>query len=44
MINIKDKLTKAAIQYAKTLNKDVQNIDYNIVDIYNNGNIYQKLY
>ena len=34
MTNIKDKLTSAAIQYAKSLNKDVQNIDYNIVDIY----------
>lgn len=44
MTNIKDKLTNAAIQYAKSLNKDVQNIDYNIVDIYNNGNIYQKLF
>ena len=43
MTNIKDKLTNSAIQYAKSLNKDVQNIDYNIVDIYNNGNIYQKL-
>ncbi len=27
MTNIKDKLTNAAIQYAKSLNKDVQNID-----------------
>lgn len=44
MTNIKDKLTSAAIQYAKSLNKDVKNIDYNIVDIYNNGNIYQKLF
>lgn len=44
MTSIKDKLTNAAIQYAKSLNKDVQNIDYNIVDIYNNGNIYQKLF
>ena len=44
MTNIKDKLTNSAIQYAKSLNKDVQNIDYNIVDIYNNGNIYQKLF
>ena len=44
MTNIKDKLTNSAIQYAKSLNKDVQYIDYNIVDIYNNGNIYQKLF
>lgn len=42
--NIKDKLTNAAIQYAKSLNKDVQNIKYSIVDTYNNGNIYQKLF
>ena len=42
--NIKDKLTNAALKYAKSLNKKVQNIDYNIVDIYNNGNIYQKLF
>lgn len=42
--NIKDKLTNAALKYAKSLNKNVQNIDYNIVDIYNNGNIYQKLF
>lgn len=42
--NIKDKLTNAALEYAKSLNKNVQNIDYNIVDIYNNGNIYQKLF
>ena len=42
--NIKDKLTNAAIEYAKNLNKEVKNTDYNIVDIYNNGNIYQKLF
>lgn len=41
LTSIKDKLTDAAIRYAKSLNKDV---DYNIVDIYNNGNIYQKLF
>ena len=45
MTDIKEKLTKAAIKYAKSLNKDIQNIDNNdIVDIYNNGNIYQKLF
>ena len=44
MTNIKDKLTNAAIKYAKSLNKNVENINYNIVDIYNNGNIYQKLF
>lgn len=44
MANIKDKLNAAAMQYAKSLNKDVKNIDYNIVDVYKNGNIYQKLF
>ena len=45
MTEIKEKLTKAAIKYAKSLNKDIQTIDNNdIVDIYNNGNIYQKLF
>lgn len=44
MTNIKDKLTTAAIQYAKSLNKNVDNLNYDIVDIYNNGNIYQKLF
>lgn len=34
MTNIKDKLTNAAIKYAKSLKKDLHNIDYNIVDIY----------
>ncbi len=45
MTDIKEKLTKAAIKYAKSLNKDMQTIDNNdIVDIFNNGNIYQKLF
>ena len=45
MTDIKEKLTKAAIKYAKSLNKDIQSIDNNdIVDIFNNGNIYQKLF
>ena len=45
MTDIKEKLTKAAIKYAKSLNKDIQTIDNNdIVDIYNNVNIYQKLF
>ena len=45
MTDVKDKLTKAAANYAKRLNKDIQNIDNNdIVDLYNNGNIYQKLF
>lgn len=44
MTKIKDRLTNAAMQYAKSLNKKVDNKKYNIVDIYNNGNIYQKLF
>ena len=45
MTDIKEELTKAAIKYAKSLNKDIQSIDNNdIVDIFNNGNIYQKLF
>lgn len=44
MTNIKDKLTNAAIKYAKSLKKDLHNIDYNIVDIYNNENIFQELF
>lgn len=42
--DIKDKLTKAAQEYAISLNKNIENKDIEIVDIYNNGNIYQKLY
>ena len=44
MTNIKDKLTNAAIKYAKSLKKDLHNIDYNIIDIYNDGNIFQELF
>ena len=44
MTNIKDKLTNAAIKYAKSLKKDLHNIAYNIVDIYNNENIFQELF
>ena len=42
LTNIKDKLEKAAFEYAKSLNKNVQNIKAN--DTYNNGNIYIKIY
>lgn len=46
LTNIKDKLTKAARNYAISLKKDLpKNIkNHQIVDIYNNGNIYQKLF
>lgn len=44
LTNIKDKLTNAAFEYAKSLNKSVENKDLKIKDIYNNGNIYQKIF
>lgn len=44
LTDIKDQLTTAAKDYAISLNKPVQNKEYQIVDIYNNGNIYQKLF
>ena len=46
LTNIKDKLTKAARNYAISLKKDLpkEMKNHQIVDIYNNGNIYQKLF
>ena len=44
LTDIKDKLTMAAKKYAISLNKKVENKEYQVVDIYNNGNIYQKLF
>ena len=46
LTNIKDKLTKAARNYAISLKKNFpKNMkNHQIVDIYNNGNIYQKLF
>lgn len=44
LTDIKDKLTNAAKKYAISLNKNVENKNHKIVDIYNNGNIYQKLF
>ena len=44
LTDIKDKLTNAAKEYAISLNKNVENKNHKIVDIYNNGNIYQKLF
>lgn len=44
LTNIKDKLNNAALEYAKSLNKSIENKDLKINDTYNNGNIYQKIY
>jgi uncharacterized HAD superfamily protein len=44
LTDIKDKLTNSAKEYAISINKNVENKNYHIVDIYNNGNIYQKLF
>lgn len=44
LTDINDKLTNAAVDYAKILNKYVENTSLQINDIYNNGNIYQKLF
>ena len=43
LTDIKDKLTMAAKKYAISLNKKVENKEYQVVDIYNNGNIYLAL-
>lgn len=44
MTDIKDQLTSAAVKYAKSLNKNIINTNNDIVDTYNNGNIYQELF
>ena len=44
LTDINDKLTNAAVEYAKTLNKYVENTSLKINDIHNNGNVYQKLF
>jgi len=44
LTDIKDKLTNAAVEYAKSLNKYKENIDLEINDKYNDGNIYQKMF
>jgi uncharacterized HAD superfamily protein/GNAT superfamily N-acetyltransferase len=44
LTDIKDKLTNAAKEYAISLNKNVENKNQQIVDIYTDGNIYQKLF
>ncbi len=44
LTDINDKLMNAAVEYAKTLNKYVENEDLNINDAYNDGNVYQKLF
>lgn len=40
LTDIKEQLTNAAFEYAKTLNKKVENKNTEINDIYNDGNIY----
>lgn len=44
LTDVKDKLTNAAKEYAISLNKTVSSDTYKINDIYNNGNIYQRLF
>ena len=44
LTNIRDKLTNSAFEYAKSLNKSIKNKELEINDIYNNGNIYQKMF
>ena len=44
LTDIKDKLANAAFEYAKSLNKGVENKDLKINDVKNNGNIYQKIF
>jgi len=44
LTDIKEQLTNAAFDYAKTLNKKVENENIEINDIYNDGNIYQKIF
>lgn len=44
MTDIKDKLTNAALKYAIRLGKNVTYHGGKITDIYNNGNVYQKLF
>ena len=44
MTDIKDQLRGAAVEYAKSLNKNIRYKNDGIVDMYNNGNIYQQLF
>lgn len=44
LTDVKDKLQLAAFEYAKSLNKKIKNKDLGIVDVNNDGNIYQKKY
>ncbi len=44
LTDIKEQLNNAAFEYAKTLNKKVENKNIEINDKYNNGNIYQKIF
>lgn len=44
LTDIKDKLTNAATEYANSINKNACNKPLKISDVYNNGNIYQKIF
>lgn len=44
MTDIKDRLTNAAYDYAKKLGKNIAYNGEEINDVYNDGNIYQKLF
>lgn len=44
LTDIRDKLNNAAFEYAKNLNKQIKNDNVEINDIYNDGNIYQKVF
>lgn len=42
--DIKEELNRAAVKYAISLNKAVENKEYKIVDSKNNGNAYQEVF
>ncbi len=44
LTDIREQLNNAAFEYAKTLNKKVENENIEINDVYNDGNIYQKIF
>lgn len=44
LTDIKEQLTNEAFEYAKMLNKKIANQNIEISDIYNGGNIYQKIF
>lgn len=44
LTDIREQLNNAAFEYAKTLNKEIKNENIEINDVYNDGNIYQKIF